>query len=427
VDEGSVLEIFDTPLQRELAKQIALNSMVLLKNVGILPLSPKIQTLAVIGPNADAGRNQLGDYSYAAMRELSDFTIPEGSGVGIEAPKQESGDIGIELVSVLQGIQQVVSPQTQLLFAKGCEVQGGGQEGFAEAITAAEAADAVVLVLGDRSGLVPNCTTGEFCDCADLKLPGHQRALAEAIFAVGKPVAVVLINGRPYEIEWLDRASDAILEAWLPGEEGGTAVAETLFGLNNPGGKLPLSYPRSVGQLPMYYNHKKSGQFSNPYRNYVDQPTSPLYPFGHGLSYTEFAYRDFSISQAEAVSGDVVEVALMVHNIGPVAGDEVVQLYSEDEFASCPRPVKELRGYRRIHLAPGESKQVVFQLSVDQLAFINNALELVLEAGSVKLMVGSSSEEIHHTALLQIKETRPLALKDRVFDCPVAVKPCVVC
>ncbi|MBN2501338.1 MAG: fibronectin type III-like domain-contianing protein, partial [Anaerolineales bacterium] len=216
-------------------------------------------------------------------------------------------------------------------------------------------------------------------------------------------------------------------EAWLPGEEGGTAVAETLFGLNNPGGKLPLSYPRSVGQLPMYYNHKKSGQFSNPYRNYVDQPTSPLYPFGHGLSYTEFAYRDFSISQAEAVSGDVVEVAVMVHNIGPVAGDEVVQLYSKDEFASCPRPVKELRGYRRIHLAPGESKQVVFQLPVDQLAFINNALELVLEAGSIKLMVGSSSEEIHHTALLQITETRPLAFKDRVFDCPVVVKPCVVC
>jgi beta-glucosidase len=239
--------------------------------------------------------------------------------------------------------------------------------------------------------------------------------------ATGKPLVVVLVNGRPFAVPWLDEQANAILEAWLPGEEGGAAIADILFGDFNPGGKLPVTFPRHVGQLPIFYNHKPSGRRSNWYCDYVSEKVTPLYPFGHGLSFTSFAYSDLSITREQATEGETVDVSLKVTNTGPVTGDEVVQLYIRDVYASSPRPVRELKGYRRLTLKPGETCQLTFHLPVNQLAFYDDDLNLVLEPGRVDLMVGSSSEDIRLQDGFEIIGQKKMPVKDRVFVCPVEV------
>jgi beta-glucosidase len=353
VDEARLYEVFETAEQRDLARELARKSMVLLKNDGLLPLKKSVKTLAVIGPNAYDGRNQLGDYSYAAMRSLMEFTKPENSSF-VESDPAGLAEYDIKVVTALDGIREVISPATKVLYAKGCDNLDNDRSGFDEAVKTAEQADVVVLVLGDRAGMIPSCTTGETRDSVDLRLPGVQEELARVILGTGKPVAVVLVNGRPFAIPWLDESANAILEAWLPGEEGGRAIAEVLFGDVNPGGKLPITFPRHVGQVPIFYNYKPSGMRSNWYVDYVSERVTPLYPFGHGLSFTSFEYSDLSLDRKSVTEGESVDISLQVLNSGSVVGDEVVQLYVRDEFASTPRPVKELKGYVRLTLQPGE-------------------------------------------------------------------------
>jgi beta-glucosidase len=420
VDEGRVLEVFETADNRKLAREIAQRSMVLLKNDGLLPLKKSIGTLAVIGSNAQDGRNQLSDYSYAAVAELMGFAPFENSSFANFDPAALTPH-QVRVITVLEGIKSAVSPATQILHAKGCDNLAGDTSGFAEAVEAAQQADAVILVLGDRSGLTPLCTTGETRDSADLKLPGVQEELARAIIAVGKPVVVVLVNGRPFAMPWLAENANAILEAWLPGEQGG-AVADILFGDFNPGGKLPITFPRSVGQVPIFYNHKPSGMKSNWYVDYVNEKVTPLYPFGHGLSYTTFEYGNLSIGRKQAGSGESVEISLQVSNAGSVAGEEVVQLYICDAFASLPRPVKELKGYARLPLNPGEIKTVTFHLPVDQLAFYDIDRNLILEPGTIYIMLGSSSDDIRLRGEFEIVGANKIPVKDRVFVCPVDVR-----
>lgn len=421
VDEGRVLEVFETPQNRQLAREIATQSMVLLKNDGVLPLSKNIKTLAVIGPNANNGRNQLGDYSYAATVELLQFQSPEDSNF-VNLNTQHIAQHDVEIVTVLEGIKELVSTDTEILFAHGCENLSDDISGFEDAIGKAKLADAVVLVLGDHSGLVPSATTGETRDSADLKLPGVQEELAKAIIATGKPVVVVLVNGRPYAMPWLAENANAILEAWLPGEEGGPAVADVLFGDENPGGKLPISFPRSVGQVPIFYNAKPSGMKSNWYVDYVAEKVTPLYAFGHGLSYTLFEYGELSIDQKQAKVGESVDISLKVRNVGKVMGDEVVQLYIRDEYASMPRPIKELKGYQRVNLMPNEEQTITFHLPVDQLAFYDADLKLCVEAGKINVMLGSSSEDIRLRGEFEITGAKKAFVKDRVFVCPVTVR-----
>lgn len=421
VDEGQAVEVFETPENRALARDIARQSMVLLKNDGTLPLQKTVRTLAVIGPNADQGRNLLGDYSYNSMAELLKYQSPEGSAF-VDIDTEALADRNVQVVTILEGIKSAVSAETTVLYAKGCENLGDDTTGIDEAVKAAQQADAVILALGDRAGLTVECTTGETRDSADLRLPGVQEDLAEAVIATGKPVVVVLVTGRPYAIPWLSENASAILEAWLPGEEGGTATADILFGDANPGGKLPVTFPRSVGQLPVFYSHKPSGRFSNWYVDYVSEKVTPLYPFGYGLSYTTFAYSDLSISRKQAAANQSVDVSLKVTNTGSVAGDEVVQLYIRDEYGSTPRPVKELKGYARVALQPGESTTIIFHLPVDQLAFYDNDLNLVLEPGKIMVMVGSSSEDIHLQGEFEITGEQKIPVKDRVFVCPVTIK-----
>ncbi len=420
VDEGRVLEVFETPQNRQLAREIATQSMVLLKNDGLLPLSKTVKTLAVIGPNANNGRNQLGDYSYAATLQLMQFqAVEDSSFVLVDAAKIAQHDV--EVVTVLEGIKEIISSDTKILYARGCENLSDNILGFEEAVNTAKQADAVVLVLGDCSGLVPACTTGETRDSADLKLPGVQEELAKAVIATGKPVVVVLVNGRPYAMPWLAENANAILEAWLPGEEGGPAIADILFGDENPGGKLPITFPRSVGQVPIFYNAKPSGMKSNWYVDYVAEKVTPLYAFGHGLSYTNFEYGELFIDQKQAKVGESVNISLKVRNVGKVMGDEVIQLYIRDEYASMPRPVKEMKGYQRINLMPNEEQTITFHLPVDQLAFYDEDLKLCLEAGRILVMAGSSSEDIRLRGEFEIVGQKKTFVRDRVFVCPVSV------
>jgi beta-glucosidase len=421
VDESHAYEVFETAEQRGLALELARKSMVLLKNDGLLPLKKTIGTLAVIGPNADAGRNQLGDYSYAAVLDRLQITPPENSSFS-ECDSAALAARSVKVITALEGIRAAASPATRILYAKGCDNLDGDYEGFEEAIKAAEQADVVVLVLGDRSGLDPSCTTGETRDSVDLRLPGLQEELARAVISTGRPIVVVLVNGRPFAIPWLDEGVNSILEAWLPGEEGGTAIADILFGDVNPGGKLPITFPRHVGQLPSFYNHKPSGMNSHWYGDYVSEKVAPFYPFGHGLSFTRFEYADLSINRAQATSGEMVQVSFKLMNCGSVAGDEVAQFYIRDEFAATPRPVKELKGYVRLFLQPVETRKVTFDLPVDQLAFYDVDLNLVLEPGKIEIMLGSSSEDIRLRGEFEIIGAKIMPVKERVFDCPVEVE-----
>lgn len=421
VDEGKVLEVFETSKQRQLARKIARQSMVLLRNDGLLPLQRNIKTLAVIGPNANDARTLLADYSYTAMRQLMQFKAPKNSAfLDLELEKYKQHEI--KITTVLEGINAVISSDTKVLYAQGCENLSKDTSGFEEAVQVANQADAVVLVLGDRSGLTPDCTTGETRDSADLKLPGVQEELARTILATGKPVIVVLITGRPYVLSALAEQASAILEAWLPGEEGGTAVADILFGDVSPGGKLPITFPRSAGQLPLYYNAKPAGTKSHWYGDYVSEKVSPLYPFGHGLSYTSFEFRNLSLGKQQVTTGEVVDVSLDVQNTGHMTADEVVQLYICDEYATTPRPVKELKGYVRTTLQPGETRRVTFHLPVNQLAFYDNELELVLESGTIEVMLGSSSEDIRLRGGIEIVGQTKMVVEQRVFFCPVSVE-----
>jgi beta-glucosidase len=362
----------------------------------------------------------LGDYSYAAMLEYMSSIAPAGSllnQVDFAALQAHA----VKIPSILDSIRLAV-PSTEVLFAPGCSVLGQDRSGFDDAVHLASQADAVVLVLGDRSGLLPDCSTGETRDSVDLRLPGVQHDLALAVMAAGKPTVIVLVNGRPVAIPDLVEKASAILEAWLPGEEGGPAVASALFGETNPGGKLPITFPRHVGQVPVFYNQKPSGGKSYWYQDYVSVDSSPLFPFGHGLSYTKFEYTDLSISAVEARAHETVEVSVTVRNVGQYAGEEVVQLYVCDQFACLPRPVKELKGFVRVALEPGQSRQVIFHLPVDQLAFYDHNMDLIVENGFIKIMVGSSSSDIRLETGLTILGPKKVSVGERIFNCPFEIK-----
>ncbi len=395
VDADRAIEVFDTPDQRALARSLAQKSIVLLKNESqLLPLRKDLASIAVIGPNADTVRNLVGDYAYIAHIESlleAARTNPFGQ------PLPDRVDLvehWVPMISVLEGIRRKVSPQTQVYYARGCDVQGDSREGFAEAVAAARQAEVAVLVLGGKSGLTDDCTCGEGRDRADLGLPGVQQELVQAVYETGTPIVVVLVDGRPLALPWIAEHIPAVLHAWLPGEEGANAIADVLFGDHTPGGKLPISVPRAVGQVPVYYNHKVSGGRSHWKGDYVELSTRPLYPFGHGLSYTCFTYDHLTIAPAQVRAGDTVTIGVTVTNSGDRPGDEIVQLYTRIPVASVTRPVKELKGFARLTLASGETKRVFFHLPVNLLGFYNRCTEFVIEPGMVEVMIGSSSEDI---------------------------------
>ncbi|MGE5221390.1 MAG: glycoside hydrolase family 3 N-terminal domain-containing protein, partial [Omnitrophica WOR_2 bacterium] len=388
VDAEQAPRAYDQPEQIELARRIAQKSIVLLKNENnLLPLDPNLGSIAVIGPNADAIRHMVGDYSYPAFASLI-------AGSEAEADQRFPGRFPATMISILEAVRSQVSPATAVRYAQGCTITGASREGFAEAVQAAHDSDVAVLVVGGKSGLTVDCTCGELRDRANLGLPGMQEELVHAVLDTGKPVVLLIVDGRPAAIPGLVERVPAIFEAWLPGQEGGRAAAEVLFGKVNPGGRLPASFPRSAGQIPVFYGRKPSGGRSYQFEDYVDMPVKPLFPFGFGLSYTQFEYSDLNISPEQVSPDGKVKIQVKVKNTGKRLGDEVVQLYLRDLVASVTRPIKELKGFRRVTLEPGETCRVTFTVFAAQMAFYNLQMQYVVEPGKVEVMVGSSSDDI---------------------------------
>lgn len=405
VDAAKAPEVFDNSMQRALALEIAKKSIVLLKNdESFLPLKRDINSIAVIGPNADSVRNIVGDYAYPCHIETLEEMRRNSLVVGTPIPDNvEFVDNFVPIKSILECIKSKLSGfKTQITYAKGCDVNDKDKSGFDEAIKAARNSEAAIVIVGDKAGLTDGCTSGEARDRADLNLSGVQQQLVDAILDTGIPVVVVLVNGRPLSINRIAKDAKAVVEAWLPGEEGGQAVTDVLFGDYNPGGKLAMSFPVSVGQIPVYYAHKPSGGRSHWKGDYVEMTTKPLYPFGYGLSYTTFEYNDFRISKTEASPDDEISISVSLMNSGEVTGDEVVQLYVRYNDTSVTRPVKELKGFERVTLEPGESRTIQFKLKIADLKFYDRSMNFVVEAGSVDIMIGTSSQDINFTGSIKI-------------------------
>jgi beta-glucosidase len=415
VDENAVAAVFGAAEPRDLAREIARQSIVLLENgAGLLPLAaPK--SLAVIGPSADSTRNLMGDYSYEAQIEMllenNPGNIPFGTS-GADASLVDQSDA---IETILAAVTRRAEPEATVLYAPGCAINDDDRSGIAAAVAAAEQAEVAIVVVGDKSGLTDECTSGEARDRAELGLPGVQQALVEAVIATGTPTVVVLVNGRPLALPWIARHAAAVVEAWLPGQAGGTAIAEVLFGDTNPGGKLPMTVPRSVGQVPIFYGHKPSGGRSHWKTTYVDLSNEPLYPFGYGLSYTTFALANLRLSRETFAAGETVEAAVDVTNTGERAGDAVIQLYARDTVAALTRPVLELKGFLRIAMLPGETATVTFKLSAGQLGYYDGALCYVVEPGTFELSVGTSSVDRPLRATVTLLGDAPVADNAKVF------------
>ena len=372
---------------QHLALQAAREGIVLLKNENnLLPLDKSnINSIAVIGPNADDEKNQLGDYTSINVLQ--------------------------EIVTVLDGIKQAL-PNAQVHYVKGCNVIGNKLNEINQAKGAALASDVAIVVLGENEWRARNAdgervgTSGEAFDAATLELTGLQQELVQTVVETGTPTVVVLINGRALATRWIAEHVPAIIEAWIPGEKGGQAIAEILFGDVNPSGKLTVTVPRHAGQLPVYYNYPKSKRHWLEHGwgvAYADLDPTPLYSFGHGLSYTTFEYSNLHFDKNQIGPGGTAHISVNVKNTGKRVGKEVVQLYIEDLFASVETPVQELRGFEKIELKPGEIKTVTFELDPEHLALYNRHLERLVEPGEFRVMVGASSADIRLDGLLTVE------------------------
>ena len=386
VDPNVAAKVVRSKEHKELARQVAREGVVLLKNDGLLPLSKNLKRVAVIGPNADMMYNQLGDYT---------------------APQDRK-----ELTTVLDGVKNLL-PKAQVTYVKGCAVRDTTQSQIKEAVAAAKAADVTILVVGGSSArdfettylstgaaivnknAIADMECGEGYDRADLHLMGDQEKLMKALLDSGVKLVVVYIQGRPLNMNLASEQANALLTAWYPGEQGGQAIADVLFGDYNPAGRLPVGIPRNVGQLPVHYS-------KHPSHNYVDSSADPLFSFGYGLSYTKFEYSDLQLVPGNGM--DVYQmVKCTVKNVGNVDGDEVVQLYINDVVASVEPLHKALKGFKRIHLKAGESKEISFNLGFEELSLYNMQMQQVVEPGKFKVMIGAASNDIRLNGEFEIE------------------------
>jgi len=373
-DQKRADKVLNDPENRKAALEVAQKSIVLLKNENqTLPLSKSLKTIAFIGPMVKEYKANMGFWSV----ELPDV------------------DYDKWVVSQWDGLQNKVGKNTKLLYAKGCEVDGDNKDGFAEALATAKQADVVILSIGERRDM-----SGEAKSRSDLHLPGVQEDLVKAIQATGKPVVVLVNAGRPLIFNWTADNVPAIVYTWWLGTEAGNAIANVLFGDYNPSGKLPMTFPREVGQIPIYYNHFSTGRPA-PNENatgyvssYIDLKNSPRFPFGYGLSYTKFDYSGLKLSSAKIKSNETIKVSFQLSNVGRLAGEEVVQLYLKDKFGSVIRPVLELKDFQKVKLSAGESKTIEFTIDKEKLSFYNDKVEWVAEPGDFEVMIGTSSADI---------------------------------
>lgn len=386
VDPEKAKEGVRTPEHRAVARRAAQQSVVLLRNHNdVLPLSKRIRRVAVIGPNADNVYNMLGDYT---------------------APQHPD-----DVVTVLEGIQAKLGAR-RVDYARGCAIRDTLQADIAGAVAVARKADAIVVVVGGSSArdfktqyketgaavtsnYISDMDSGEGYDRATLTLLGKQPELLKALKATGKPLIVVYIQGRPLNMNWASEHADALLTAWYPGQEGGHAIADVIFGDYNPAGRLPISVPRHEGQLPVYYNKRLPVG-----HDYVEMPAKPLYAFGYGLGYSSFEYSNLKVTPQGPTT---FEVSFTVKNTGRFDGDEVAQLYISDKVASTVRPIRQLRHFKRLFLRAGEEKQIVFVLSEEDFALRNAKMEYVVEPGEFSIMIGASSDDVRLSAEIAVQ------------------------
>jgi beta-glucosidase len=374
VEDATLAErVVNSPTHQQATIRASRESIVLLKNAGnVLPLSKQINSVAVIGPNAN--NDEFANARY--------------------------GPSGVKGITVLQGIKDKLGPHVKVNFAQGCEItsehwpqtevlpeplSAKEKEQIDEAVQAAKGSDVALVVVGDSDK-----TVGESASRTSLDLPGRQLELVQAVYATGKPVIVILINGRPLSINWIDKNVPGIIEAWFPGSSGGAAIADVLFGDYNPGGKLTVTFPRTVGQIPYNFPTKPNAQWEGE----KTRVNGALYYFGHGLSYTTFSYDALKISPLQAPAGSNITVSFTVKNTGAREGDEVVQLYTRDVVSSVTTYEKNLRGFERVHLKPGETRTMTFTLQPKDLSLWNRDMKFVVEPGRFRVMIGSSSEDI---------------------------------
>jgi beta-glucosidase len=371
-------KVMNDPKYQAITKAAAQKSIVLLKNNNqVLPLSKSLKNIALIGPLVKAKRDQAG--SWVVYADTAN------------------------IVSVYEGVKQKIA-NAQIGFAQGANITDTSTVDFSNAVKVAKNADAVVMVLGENWEM-----SGEAKSRTDIGLPGKQEALFNAVKATGKPVIVVLMAGRPLVFNDIVAKADAIVYAWFLGDQGGNAIADVLFGDYNPSGKLPITFPRNVGQIPIFYNHYNTGRpVTKPtdirYKSaYIDSPNDPAYAFGYGLSYTTFAYSDLKLSTTSPQKNETIKVSFTLSNTGKVAGEEVAQLYIQDTFASVVRPVKALKDFAKVKLNPGESKLITFEITPDKLSFYDEEKGWITESGEFKVMVGGASNDIKLKSSFELK------------------------
>lgn len=409
VDAEAATAQFQTPMQRALARQAVAESAVLLTNDGVLPLGPQITRVAVIGPGADDERLLQGDYHYPAHQEViylapkKDASL-ELDGVDDLTPQAggafTAGPYYTPHITPLAGLRAALNESVEVRYAQGCAVLGDDRSGFVAAVEAARSAEVVVVVVAGKSGLHRPVTVGEANDAVSLDLTGVQAELVEAVAATGTPLVVVVLSGRVHALGRVATAANALVQLFPPGEEGGGGLADVLTGLVSPSGRLPVSLPHSAGQIPVHTSYRAGGGQSMFFGDYTDSPTTPLFPFGHGLSYTSFAYESLSVSSGSTAA--TVTVSVTVRNIGGRPGDEVVQLYARDEVASTARPDRMLVGFARVFLESGGARRLTFAVHPSRLAFYDPQMHFVTEPGVFTFSVGASSADIRAEQIVEL-------------------------
>lgn len=440
LEEGEFEQVFYKEEDEAVTLQSARESLILLKNDGTLPVKKDIKKIAVVGCHAANARSFFGGYTHLSMVEAVHAVANSIAGIGDAASNQKKevpyipgtpiqSDETEEFDAVLRQIKPDCKnllgelkermPDVEIAYAYGYPVAGNDTSHHEEALKLIEQADLCIVTLGGKHGSCSVATMGEGVDGTDINLPECQETFIRKAALLNKPLVGVHFNGRPVSSDAADECLNALVEAWNPSEKGAEALADVLTGAYNPSGKLPVSTAYHAGQIPVYYNHPNGSAWhqgeSIGFANYVDMPHTPRYFFGHGLSYTSFAYSDFSCDREEVRPDEEFRVSVTVKNNGGMAGTEIVQLYLKDVYASMTRPVMELAGFARVWLEPGESKRVTFVTNPRQMAFLDKDLKWKVEAGMVQVMIGASSADIRYTGEIKIVDDMFIAGRERRF------------